>query len=256
MFRRPQRHRAARRALSRRSQLARFRKLAFEPLEERRLLAVLTVNSNLDNLTAGDQLVTLREAIIAANTNTATDLGQTGSGPDTIQFAWPVFGGTIDATIALTMGELVLTEAVKIDGPGDDLLTIDAQEMSRVFNITAPLGDFTIDGLTLINGKTTGALNGGGAIRSVTSGNLTIANSIILNSHTETAFATGGGIHVAGNVTLTDSIVTGNHTEGSFSDGGGIFAVGNVTLTNSRSAKITRNRPSAAAAALLGRTLP
>ena len=38
------------------------------------MLAVLTVNIELDNNFPGDDLVTLREAIIAANENSVTDL--------------------------------------------------------------------------------------------------------------------------------------------------------------------------------------
>ena len=52
---------------------------------------MLTVNNPLDNNMPGDGLVTLREAIIAANANSTTDLGQTGSGADTIQFDPAVF---------------------------------------------------------------------------------------------------------------------------------------------------------------------
>src|SRR5215470_6107833 len=57
-----------------------------ETLEHRVLLASLLVNSALDNATSGDGLVTLREAITAANSDTTTDLGQTGNGADTITF--------------------------------------------------------------------------------------------------------------------------------------------------------------------------
>ncbi|MEX0613529.1 MAG: hypothetical protein WD229_15535, partial [Pirellulales bacterium] len=71
------------------------RRLRFEPLEDRRLLAVLTVNSSLDNLSGGDGVVTLREAIIAANTDATTDLGHTGSGADTITFDAALSGATI-----------------------------------------------------------------------------------------------------------------------------------------------------------------
>lgn len=45
------------------------RALSTEQLESRTLLTVLTVNSALDNLTAGDGQVTPREAIIASNSN-------------------------------------------------------------------------------------------------------------------------------------------------------------------------------------------
>ena len=58
-----------------------------EWLEQRVLLSAIIVNSAADNTTSGDGLVTLREAIIAANTNVITDLGQTGTaGLDTITF--------------------------------------------------------------------------------------------------------------------------------------------------------------------------
>src|SRR4051812_3457318 len=70
------------------------RRPVFEALEARRVLAVLTVNSLTDALVAGDGLVTLREAIVASNTDTATDLGETGLDADTIQFA-PGLTGTL-----------------------------------------------------------------------------------------------------------------------------------------------------------------
>ena len=53
-----------------------------EVLEDRHLLAVLTVNSLVDNVIAGDGVVTLREAIIAANADTATDTGEEGNGAE------------------------------------------------------------------------------------------------------------------------------------------------------------------------------
>src|SRR5512134_2924808 len=48
--------------------------------------ATLTVNSGADDTTAMDGLVTLREAILAAESDGTTDLGETGSGADTIVF--------------------------------------------------------------------------------------------------------------------------------------------------------------------------
>src|SRR5262245_29384192 len=48
--------------------------------------ATLRVNSLADSSPPGDGLVTLREAIDAANNDTTTDLGDTGSGADVIVF--------------------------------------------------------------------------------------------------------------------------------------------------------------------------
>jgi hypothetical protein len=67
-----------------------------EELEVRTFFSIITVNSAADDTTAGDGLVTLREAIIAANNNTTTDLGDTGSSSaDLIDFNDGSFvGGT------------------------------------------------------------------------------------------------------------------------------------------------------------------
>ena len=62
--------------------------------------ATITVNSLDDNTTGGDGLVTLREAVIAANSDGSTDLGDAGSGPDTIVFDAALAGGTIDLATA------------------------------------------------------------------------------------------------------------------------------------------------------------
>src|SRR5262245_43042485 len=73
---------------------------SLEVLEDRQTPAVLTVNSLLDNAIAGDNLVTLREALLAANSDGATDLGQTGSGADTIVFD-PALTASGPATVLL-----------------------------------------------------------------------------------------------------------------------------------------------------------
>ena len=65
-----------------------------ESLEYRALLSAIMVNSLADNTTSGDNLVTLREAIMAANGNSTTDLGDIGTGADTIAFS-PGLSGTI-----------------------------------------------------------------------------------------------------------------------------------------------------------------
>ena len=63
------------------------------------MLTVLTVNSELDNVIPNDGLVTLREAIIAANNDTTTDLGQQAQKNDRIEFDRSLDGMTIALTI-------------------------------------------------------------------------------------------------------------------------------------------------------------
>jgi len=215
------------------------RLLGFESLEDRRMLAVLIVNSAADNTITGDGLVTLREAIIAANNDTVTDLGLSGFGADTI-----VFNATLSGqTITLGGTDLDINEALTIRATGLAAnVTIHAAFQSRIFNITATTGNFTLAGLTLTGGRTTGN-NGafpdstfsGGAIRSLTSGNLTIDQSTISGNSTAGSNADGGGIYTSsGDVTLRSSTVSGNSTAGNLADGGGIFTnSGDVTLRSS-----------------------
>ena len=143
------------------------RSLRFEPLEDRRMLAVVTVDTLDDTVNFSDGHTSLREAIFATNIV---------PGADTINFA-PALTAGGPAKILLTQGELAITDSLTIDGPGANLLTIDAQQASRIFDITATVGDFSITGLSLTNGHTVGGdvSYSGGAIRSLTTGQLTVA---------------------------------------------------------------------------------
>ncbi len=148
---------------------------------------------------------------------------------DTITFdpeLWAAGAGEI----LLKYGEMAITEAVVIDGPGADLLTVDAQQQSRIFNITATSGDFTIEGLTVAHGRTTGNnVTGpnpydysGGAIRSVSLGTLTLEGVHVVDSGTTGTGASGGGVFSQGPLVLYGSVVSGNSTAGNNAYGGGV----------------------------------
>src|SRR5262245_40643722 len=92
------------------------RALRYEPLEDRRLLAVVTVNTLSDTTDFNDGLTTLREAIFATNIV---------QGADTINFA-PALTASGPATITLTQGEIGISDGLTINGPGASVLTIDA----------------------------------------------------------------------------------------------------------------------------------
>ena len=148
---------------------SRSRKLRIEPLEERRLLATVTVTSNLDIVNGdiatidalmnddGGDGISIREAIEATN-NTP--------GADEINFD---FGHDGPETILLTTGELRIFQALTISGGGSGLLTIDAQQKSRImridnFNTTVDNFQVTLAGLTLTGGHEEDPGNFGGAI--------------------------------------------------------------------------------------------
>ena len=95
------------------------RSVNVESLEERALLATITVTSLADNTTV-DGEVTLREALDAANNDNSVDGSTSGDGADTIVFADDVRG-----TIVLQPDSyLNIVDAVSIDGPGSDALSI------------------------------------------------------------------------------------------------------------------------------------
>ena len=174
-----------------------------EPLESRQLMATIAVTSLADNTTADGQ-VTLREAIQAANTDTAVDGSTAGSGADTIVFNAGLFAGG-DATINLSLfdtgldnGEvgptaLTVSSNISIQGPtGSNGLTINRSSASnfRLFAVTGT-GNLSLDSVTLSNSAAVGFNGGfgrsgggggaglGGAIFVDASGALSIANSTL-----------------------------------------------------------------------------
>jgi Ca2+-binding RTX toxin-like protein len=176
------------------------RRLKVELLEDRLAPATLTVNSLLDNTTAGDGLVTLREAIAAAQTDGLTDLGQAGSGADTIEFAASHFASgpaaiplSIVGDLSLGQSAFLITTAITIRGPmGESGLTLERAAGAvpmRLFGVT-PTGNLTIENLTLAKGLAKGgngaSLGGGGAAglggAVFNQGTLTIRNSTMSGS--------------------------------------------------------------------------
>ena len=107
--------RSARPLRSRQARSPRRTCLGIEPLEVRAVPAVITVTSTDDSI-AMDGLVTLREALTAANTNAASgDAAAGDAGLDTIRFNIAGAPGTVH-TIQPMSALPTITEAVFIDG--------------------------------------------------------------------------------------------------------------------------------------------
>ena len=126
---------------------ARRRRLLFESLEERRLLTITvdTLVDENDGIGVGAG-TSLRDAIAAASPG------------ETIDF-------TVVGTITLEHGELLVNKDLSIVGPGADVLSIDADGLSRVFNVDnsdVALANVSISGLTISGGYIEG--DGGGVI--------------------------------------------------------------------------------------------
>jgi hypothetical protein len=178
-----------------------------------------------DNIGQTDGSITLREAIIASNTNAIFGDAPAGSlDGDVIRFA-PSLSG---ATITLVNGQLNITDDVRIQA-GNLNIVIDANSTSRVFNISASQ-NVSIGGLTITEGA---APNGGGIVASG-GGNTTLFR---VNLVRNTASATGGGgiWNNGDNLYLTECTLDGNRATGASGDGGGIYLYqGRVAITDSQ----------------------
>ena len=227
----------------------RSRKLRIEHLEERRLLATVTVTNNLDIVNGdtatidalvnddGGDGISIREAIEATNNS---------PGADDINFD---FGHDGPETILLTDGELRIFEALTISGGEHGAITIDAQQKSRImridnFNTVVDNFEVTLAGLALTGGRLhTGGDRGGAILASNLY--LFINDSVIEDNHTSGSTGWGGAIFSEGYVTVSNSIFRDNNTTGNSAVGGAIFARGDVTLTDS---VLTNNRTIGASA--------
>src|SRR5262249_41090358 len=141
-------------------------RLVLEELEGRLAPATLTVNSFADDTTSGDRLVTLREAVIASETKTMDDLGQTGTGNDSITFASSLATKTITLTLAdsnkaFGPTALVITGTIAIDGIAGGI-TISGNNTERIF-VVASGATLTLQDLTITGGKAQGG-DGGNVI--------------------------------------------------------------------------------------------
>src|SRR5262249_38883652 len=169
-----------------------------ESLEDRTVPSTLLVENLLDSGPGS-----LRQAVLDAN----------GSpGADTIAFAPQLQG-----TIALSSGQLSITDDLTIDGPGAERLAISGDNPPAFqgdSGITVALAQLTITGGRAAEGA--GVFNGG---------ILTVSHSVFSDNQalggSEEAGRGGGIFNAAGaTVTVLDSTFTGNQAVG------GVDAVG------------------------------
>lgn len=169
--------------------------------------AVLTVNNGGDSTVAGDGQVTLREAVIAAETDTVTDLGQTGSGPDRIDLT--AFTGDFFILLAGPLPDI--TSTIELVGAGAAALRLGVSGgIGRLARIAG--GRLTVRGLRVdsawalggdgANGGQRAGGGGGGAglggVFFLDSGTLELVDCAVFNSHAHG----GAGGHYDGNGSL------------------------------------------------------
>jgi hypothetical protein len=103
-------------------------RLRVESLEERTVLSIFNVTTPLDVVDAGDGLLSLREAVQAANTS---------PGADNIQLPAGVYGLTLAGAgeDAAATGDLDITDHLSITGAGAGSTVIDGNRLDRVFQV-------------------------------------------------------------------------------------------------------------------------
>ena len=221
----------------------------------------ITVNSTAD--TSGNvSICTLRDAITAANTNTATGGCPAGSpGMDTINFNLGHICAVSPCTITLSGNLPLITEDLTIDGLGFfptisgnaliNVLAINGAGTVNVSNLRIKNGNASNGGginnllgatLTVTNvtfsgnnsNDGNGITDGGGAIKQWNGGTLNIVNSSFLGN---SAAKVGGAIQAIGgaNVTVSGSTFSNNSTTltgGAILQDSGTLGVSNSTFTN------------------------
>ena len=191
-------------------------------------------NSTLVNTTsdvvAADGFTSLREAVNFANSN----LGQNFIRFDPIVFSTP--------QVINLNSQLTVTDDTRFFGPGADLLTINGQGNSRIFNFDDGINDS--NQLIIIEDMrmTGGSSDQGGAIRNRE--DLRIRN-VAIEGNTSTG--AGGAIFTDGRLSVTSSTIADNHAvsggavHGGFRDDSKIFffrstVSGNTTTQTNRGA--------------------
>ncbi len=187
--------------------------LAFAPAAE---AADFTVSNNLD-AGAGS----LRQAILDA---------EAVAGADRILFAASVTG-----TITLTTGELEITEALDVVGPGAGVLTVSGNDSSRIFYVDGVPGEnISISGLRL----TDGSESIGGGISFEGGPNRLILSQVELTSNE--AVTDGGAIGVfQGTLRVEDSTISGNSadTGAGIAISGGLLRLEGTTVSGNNASE-------------------
>jgi hypothetical protein len=187
----------------------------------------------------------LRQAVIAANTDTAVGGCPAGNGADTIIVPAGTYGLGIQpqGSDGPASGDLNLTTPVTIKGAGSGVTIVDAGSVTdRLFHITGS-GAYTLSGLTIEHGHISGA-GGGVAIDDGSSANVTLSHDVVTANAavpTTNPIEDGGGAGIYNGATLVLSSSTVSHnmsdgdsvTKRGFTTGGGIWNTGTLTVRGS-----------------------
>ena len=234
---------------------------AAELLEGRALLTVFTVNTTADTV-AVDGRVSFREALIAANTNSAVNEAAAGEATgDRIVFGSGIAGGRI--VLDLARGSLQITDdvtvsargaivdAARIDGPaltvdlvGTEQVVLDSLQVRNAVNVDTGLGGgiffagsaansrLGLRGVRLLNNR---ANDGGGLYQA--GGSSVVAGGAMIGNFATAAAGSGGGAFLeSGRMTVRDTLLQANEANraGGGVEVGGLNAAASLTIDGAR----------------------
>jgi len=209
----------------------------------------ITVNSTDDSISETDNVCTLREAIIAANTNQRSGLGagecDAGSsfGSDTIiippgTYALTISGQDEDDGL---QGDLDITTSITLQGAGKNETIVQggatvSDRVDRVFHVNT-LGSVHFEGLTIKYGNPSDYSSVGGGVLIENDGTVSVNNCKVIDNDLKIdLIGGGGGIANIGNstLTITNSSFKFNQVQGiGATFGGGLYnASGTVNIAN------------------------
>ena len=224
--------RTARRNTSKTRQRLSNASLSYGRCEPRLALATIVVTTPLDVVDAGDGLISLREAVTAANTNAVfSDAAAGDETGDRIIFS-NLFSDPA-AEIVLTQGELEITDDVVIRGfdNGDfEAPLISGAGQSRIFNVDTT-ETVRLHEVSLTDGNANSFTNqGNGGLINVQPD----SDLVIFKSHLSSGFADQGGalyvdssrvVAIGGSRFSSNDVATNLTGGGALSEGGAIYAV-------------------------------
>jgi Divergent InlB B-repeat domain len=182
--------------------------------------ATIVVNGSDDTIHAGN--CTLRAAIASMNTASLQGAcsntgGAFGSG-DVINFAPAVTTITLDDSVNNSLN--IAVDTLFISGTGVIVnRPVAATNLFRIFN-HAGLRQLTLQGLTIVGGRTNATSARGGGIFST--GRLSLQNVRLQDNQTLGGFSHGGAAHSDSAMDVVNSYILVNATRGNSSPGGGL----------------------------------
>ncbi len=186
----------------------------------------ITVTTTTDELN-GDGDCSLREAIVAANTNTAVDACPAGTGADTITLPAGTFTLTIAGTsenLAAT-GDLDIYDDLTLIGASPTTTTIDAAGIDRVFEVY----DNAVVHLSRIAMTGGGSTAAGGALRLAGTAALTL--SVVRLYGTPAGVSTPLYVIAGTQLTILSSLIDSNLSGGIYLQNSTTTVIRNTTLS-------------------------